>query len=107
MLRTCPPGVDARLLYSARTLDDVIYRDELEGRGDEVVLTLTREQRDGYRSGRVNDALLREVAFAPDDEPHVFVCGPTSFVEAVAETLVALGHAPERVRTERFGPTGR
>jgi ferredoxin-NADP reductase len=54
----------------------------------------------------VDAALLSEVAFAAADRPHVFVCGPTGFVEAVADTLVELGHAPERVRTERFGPSG-
>jgi ferredoxin-NADP reductase len=72
-----------------------------------VVLTLTRERRDGLRSGRVDAELLRGAGFAPADDPHIYVCGPTGFVEAVASTLVELGHAPERVRTERFGPTGR
>jgi ferredoxin-NADP reductase len=107
MLRVCPPGVPVRLIYSARTFDDVIYRTELERFGDDVVLTLTREQREGLRSGRVDSELLREVAFHSEENPHVYVCGPTGFVEAVASTLVELGHAPERVRTERFGPTGR
>jgi len=107
MLRARPADVPARLIYSARTLDDVIYRQELEALGDEVVLTLTREQRDGLRSGRVDAGLLREAGFAPTQEPRIFVCGPTSFVESVASALVELGHAPERVRTERFGPTGR
>jgi ferredoxin-NADP reductase len=90
-----------------RTLDDVIYRRELEALGDDVVLTLTREQRDGFRAGRVDADLLREVGFAPEQEPRIFVCGPTPFVEAVASELVELGHPPERVKTERFGPTGR
>lgn len=107
MLRARPREVPARLIYSARTLDDVIYRDELEALGDDVVITLTREQRDGFRAGRVDDDLLREAAFPSDGEPRIFVCGPTSFVEAVAQALVRLGHPPERVRTERFGPTGR
>jgi ferredoxin-NADP reductase len=107
MLRARPEDVPARLIYSARTLQDVIYRDELEGLGDDIVLTLTREQRDGLRSGRVDAGLLREAGFAPEQEPRIFVCGPTSFVESVASALVNLGHAPERVRTERFGPTGR
>jgi ferredoxin-NADP reductase len=107
MLRARPPEVAARLLYSARTLDDVIYRVELDELGEDVVVTLTREQREGGRSGRVNVDLLREVGFAPETEPRVFVCGPTSFVKAAASALVELGHAPERVRTERFGPTGR
>ena len=107
MLRARPAGVPARLIYSARTLEDVIYRDELEALGDDVVLTLTREQRDGIRSGRVDADLLREAGFAPAQEPRIFVCGPTPFVEAVASELVELGHPPERVKTERFGPTGR
>jgi ferredoxin-NADP reductase len=47
--------------------------------------------------------MLREVAYPPEDNPRVYVCGPTSFVEAVAEGLVALGHRPGRIRTERFG----
>jgi ferredoxin-NADP reductase len=85
----------------------VIYRDELDRLGGDVVVTLTREQRDGHRRGRIGHELLREVGFAPSDEPRLYVCGPTSFVEVVASALVELGHAPERVRTERFGPTGR
>jgi len=85
----------------------VIYREELEALGDDVVLTLTRERRDGIREGRVDAGLLREVGFRPEQEPRIFVCGPTSFVEAAASALVELGHAPERIRTERFGPSGR
>jgi ferredoxin-NADP reductase len=107
MLRARPPEVPARLIYSARTLEDVIYRDELEALGDAVLLTLTREHRDGFRAGRVNADLLREAGFPPEQEPRIFVCGPTPFVEAVASELVELGHPPERVKTERFGPTGR
>jgi ferredoxin-NADP reductase len=107
MLRARPADVPARLIYSARTLEDVIYRDELEALGDDVVLTLTREQRDGIRSGRVDADLLREAGFAPAQAPRIFVCGPTPFVEAVASELVELDHPPERVKTERFGPTGR
>jgi ferredoxin-NADP reductase len=107
MLRARPPDVPARLIYSARTLDDVIYRRELEALGDDVVLTLTREQRDGFRAGRVDADLLNEAGFSPEEEPRIFVCGPTPFVESVASQLVGLGHTPGRVRTERFGPTGR
>jgi len=102
--------VPARLLYSSRTLEDVIYRDELEQlnsrtEGVQVVHTLTRVQPPGWtgRAGRVNRELLQEVAFPPEANPIVYVCGPTSFVEAVAEALVALGHPPGRIRTERFG----
>jgi ferredoxin-NADP reductase len=99
------PNVPARLLYSARSLDDVIYREELD-RFD-VLLTLTREQPPGWTgyARRVDDAMLREVA-DPNAEGLAYVCGPTRFVEAVADGLVGIGYAPERVRTERFGPTG-
>jgi ferredoxin-NADP reductase len=99
------PEVPARLLYSARSLEDVIYRDELEV--PDVVLTLTRAQPPGWEgyARRIDEAMLREVAF-PDAEGVAYVCGPTRFVEAVADGLVAVGYAPERIRTERFGPTG-
>jgi len=107
MLRARPPAIEARLIYSARTYNDVIYRDELEALGDDLVLTLTREQRQGVRAGRVDAALLREAGFPPAQDPRIFVCGPTPFVESVASALVALGQAPERIKTERFGPTGR
>jgi ferredoxin-NADP reductase len=102
--------VPARLVYSARSLEDVIYRAELEAAepGLEVVLTLTRETPAGWtgRSGRVDAQLLAEVAWRASDGPLAFVCGPTSFVEAVAAALVALGYDPARVKTERFGATG-
>jgi ferredoxin-NADP reductase len=104
--------VPARLLYSARTLDDVIYRDELarlaEDADVEIVLTLTRAQPPGWTgySRRVDRAMLEAVAWPAARAPRAFVCGPTPLVEAVANVLVALGHAPDRVRTERFGPTG-
>jgi ferredoxin-NADP reductase len=101
--------VTTRLLYSARTLDDVIYRDDLaklNGDGFDVVYTLTREQPEGWTgyARRVDRDLLAEIA--PDELALTFVCGPTPFVEAVAEALVELGHDPSRVKTERFGPTG-
>ena len=97
--------VPARLLYSARTIDDVIYRDELQHIGADVAQTLTRAQPPGWQGygRRVDLDLLRDVAYSPAQYPRVFVCGPTSFVEAVAEGLVALGHRPGRIRTERFG----
>jgi ferredoxin-NADP reductase len=59
------------------------------------------------RTGRVDGELLDHVGFGPNENPRMYVCGPTGFVEAVASALVRLGHAPERVHTERFGPTGR
>jgi ferredoxin-NADP reductase len=102
--------VPTRLLYSSRTLEDVIYRAELDKLADgiEVVHTLTREQPPGWtgHDRRIDAALLREVAWPAEDGALAFVCGPTSFVETVASGLVGLGHPPARVKTERFGATG-
>ena len=105
-------GGDAsiRLLYSSRTLADVIYRDELDAYRDGIAVsyTLTRAQPTGWTgyAGRVDSALLAEVAWPAHKDPLAFVCGPTSFVEAVAEGLVGLGYQPGRVKTERFGASG-
>ena len=95
-----------RLLYSARTRDDLIYRDELGGQRLTVDHADARaaEGWTGY-TGRVDPELLAEVAWPPAERPLVYVCGPTGFVEGVADALVALGHDPTRIRTERFGPT--
>jgi ferredoxin-NADP reductase len=101
-----------RLLYSARDLSEVIYRDELatlsDGDGRDVTITLTREQGPSWtgRRGRVGAELLTEVGWPPAAAPACFVCGPTPFVEAVANALTTLGHDPARIKTERFGPTG-
>ena len=97
--------VPARVLVSARTLDDVIYREELEAFDTHV--TLTRGWPDGWTGhrGRVDRPLLHELAWPAADDPLVYVCGPTGFVEAVASTLVDMGYAAGRIRTERFGPT--
>ena len=105
--------VPARLLLSARSLEDVLYADELRTLDDgddalEVTLTLTRTAPPdwtGYRR-RVDRAMLEDVAFAADDRPRTYVCGPTPFVESVAASLVDLGHDPGLVKTERFGATG-
>jgi ferredoxin-NADP reductase len=103
--------VPARLLYSARTIEDVIYRDELtrlDEDGVEVHFTLTRAQPEGW-SGygrRIDPELLEDVSWPPSERPLVYVCGPTAFVETAANALVGLGHEPTRIRTERFGPTG-
>jgi ferredoxin-NADP reductase len=100
-----------RLLYSARSLDDVLYRDELE-RLDaseiDVRLTLTRVWPDGWSGyrGRIDRELLADVAWPTDERPLVYVCGPTAFVETAASALVELGHDAARIRTERFGATG-
>ena len=97
-----------RLLYSSRTWEDVVYRDELETLGLEVVHTLTREQPPGWTgyARRIDDELLGEVAFPAGDGPKVFVCGSTRFVDAAADGLVRLGYDPGWIRTERFGATG-
>jgi ferredoxin-NADP reductase len=101
--------VPARLLYSSRTLPDVIYRGELGHYGDgvRVICTLTRGQPPGWTgySGRVNAAMLTETAWPASQHPLAFICGPTSFVEAVAGSLIGLGYPPGRVKTERFGGT--
>jgi ferredoxin-NADP reductase len=103
--RATASQIPVRLLYSARTRGDLIYRDELANY--ETTITLTREQAPGWngRTGRVDADLLAEIAWPPAESPFVYVCGPTGFVEAVAEALVTLGHSPARIRTERFGPT--
>lgn len=99
-LAAAASGVPCRLLYSCRAEEDVIY--------PEAILTLTRQQPPGwggYRR-RVDAAMLQEVAWPAAQAPRCYVCGPSGFVESVAADLVALGHAPERILTERFGPTG-
>ncbi len=102
-----------RLLYSSRRWDDVIYRDELARLAEkdptiEVAHTLTREQPDGWTGfkRRIDREMLEAVAWPPSEQPRVFICGPTPLVEAVANSLVELGHQPALVKTERFGPTG-
>jgi len=103
--------VDTRLLFSSRDWDDIIYRDELQrlnGNGLIVTHTLTASQPPGWAgyACRVDADMLAEVGPGPEQRPRVYVCGPTTFVEAVAEALVHLGHQPQHIRTERFGPTG-
>ncbi len=105
--------VPSRLLYSARSLDDVIYRDEIDrlaaaGSGLEVGYTLTRSRPPGwpgYRR-RIDSPMLGEFAWTPEQQPLTFICGPTPLVELAAEALVQLGHDAARIKTERFGPTG-
>ena len=104
--------VEARLLLSARSLEDVLYRDEL-GRmamGDGVAVhhTFTREAPPGWGgfTRRIDAEMLRTVGPSPVRRPRIFVCGPTAFVEQAADLLVKLGHEPASIRTERFGPTG-
>ena len=107
--RTASP---ATLLYSARSRDDVFYRDELaeiaRDATAKVVFTLTRSQPVGWSgySRRIDAAMLEAVVPSVSAAPHIYVCGPTGLVESASNLLVALGHDPARIRTERFGPTG-
>jgi ferredoxin-NADP reductase len=111
--RAARQALPARLLYSSRSWSEVIYRDELAAMAAEddslrVVHTVTRDAPPdwtGHRR-RIDRAMLDEIAWPPDAQPRIFVCGPTAMVEAAASALVASGHAPVLIRTERFGPTG-
>jgi ferredoxin-NADP reductase len=106
-------SVPTRLIYSSRTYDDIIYRDELDHLMKsstmlEVAQTLTQAQPPGWTgyARRIDTQMLREVAWPVDHHPLMLICGPTPFVETAATGLVTLGHEPARVKTERFGPTG-
>jgi ferredoxin-NADP reductase len=101
-----------RLVYSARTPADVLYAGELARRvrddpGLDVTFVYTRKTPEGWPDppGRLTVATLNTHGWPPDFAPDVFVCGPTSFVETAADILVALGHDPKKIRTERFGGT--
>ncbi|HET9739247.1 MAG TPA: ferredoxin reductase [Solirubrobacteraceae bacterium] len=99
--------VETTLLVSARRPEDLLYASELNALdGVRVERTFTRAAPEGWTgyARRVDRDMLAEVAPAPG--ARVYVCGPTGFVEGVAENLVALGHDPSRIRTERFGATG-
>jgi ferredoxin-NADP reductase len=102
-------GIPATLLYSSRTIDDVLYRDELERSNGavNVIHTLTREQPAGWTgyARRIDEPMLAEVLAAAGRDPLVYVCGPTLLVEAAASGLASLGVPAARIRTERFGPT--
>jgi ferredoxin-NADP reductase len=116
MLRTryeAGDGVPARLLYSSRTVHDIIYRQELDDLvahedGLSLIHTITRGAPAGWpgESRRVDKEMLAAHVFSAAAKPRIFVCGPTSFVETVADQLVALGHGESSIKTERFGPTG-
>lgn len=103
----------ARLIYSSRSWEDIIFREELERLaarpdGPEVINTLTRNQPPGWKgyARRIDAQMLADTAFSPGSRLATYVCGPTSFVEAASRALVLLGHEAKRIRTERFGPTG-
>ncbi len=103
---------EIRVLYSSRSLEDVFYRQELErlaaAGGLDLHLVLTRRWPDDWAGarGRIDAELLAELAWPPERRPLIYVCGPSSFVETIADGLVQAGHEPSRIRTERFGPTG-
>jgi ferredoxin-NADP reductase len=101
--------VEARLLVSARSWEDLLFREGLRALGDvDAHYTLTRATPPGW-SGfdrRVDAGMLRAVGPEPAAQPRTFVCGATGFVETVADLLVALGHSPRSIHAERFGPTG-
>jgi ferredoxin-NADP reductase len=105
-------SISARLLYSSRSVGGIIYRNELTQLGSshnvEVFFTLTREWPEGWNGHRrrIDEELLREISWSPEERPLVYVCGPTAFVERAADGLVAIGHEAGRIKTERFGPTG-
>ncbi len=103
----------ARMLYSSRTIEDVIYREELERLetsrdGLAVFHTLTRTQPAGWKGygRRIDRAMVRDVAWPAEQSPAAFICGPTAFVETAADLLVESGYMPNRIKTERFGATG-
>jgi ferredoxin-NADP reductase len=116
MLRTRAAAGDdtpVRLLCSSRTEADIIYRGELDrqssaGNGVAIVHTLTRGQPAGWAGerGRIDQTMLSKHCWPAEEKPCIFLCGPAPFVEAVANSLVALDHLPERIKTERFGPSG-
>jgi ferredoxin-NADP reductase len=110
---TAPHRTPARLLFSSRTFEDIIYREELDrlvaaNDGLSVAHTLTRSLPEGWKgySRRVDAAMLKEVAWPPSQMPAIFVCGPTPFVEVAANLLVAADYDPMWIKTERFGATG-
>ena len=104
--------VPTRVVYSSRSLDEVIYRAEFEGFAAQsslnLYLTLTRVQPSGWTgfARRIDRDLLADVVFPAAERPQIYICGPTAFVETAADICVELGHAAAHIRTERFGPTG-
>lgn len=102
-------AASVRLLYSVRTAEDAIYRDELTNGGANggvaVTWVYTRAAPPGWQGnvGRLDEDALRGAVWEPERSPTIYVCGPTGFVEHAADALVRLGHEPARIRTERFG----
>lgn len=105
--------IPTTLLFSSRGPEEIIYRDELAalastGDGLTVAHTLTRRQPDGWTgyARRIDEPMLAEVLSPLGSATRAYACGPTALVETVANALVRLGLPPDRIRTERFGPTG-
>jgi ferredoxin-NADP reductase len=100
--RRTMPELAMRLVYSVRSADDVIYADEL---GDDALLTFTQEAPESWAGhrGRIDSALIAEAGL---HSGNAFVCGSNGFVEAASRLAMEAGFEPERIRTERFGPTG-
>ena len=101
------------LLYSSRTFEDIIYREELDrlaanGDGLRIVHTLTRGHPPGWsgQTRRIDRDMLASAGIAAGERPRTFICGPTPLVELTARSLLELGHQPDLIKTERFGPTG-
>jgi ferredoxin-NADP reductase len=104
--------LDARLLLSVRSVQDILYRDELAELGSDPATglhyTITGTVPPGWTGfiGRLDEEMLQAVAPAADRRPRIFVCGPTAFVERAADLLVALQYDTNTIHAERFGPTG-
>jgi ferredoxin-NADP reductase len=106
-------SVPTRLLYSSRSVDDIIYKEELDrlaaaGDGLAVAHALTRVQPSGWKgyARRIDRDMMRDIAWPKDQMPIAYLCGPTSFVEAAANLLVESGYEASWIKTERFGATG-
>jgi ferredoxin-NADP reductase len=108
--RRAASGVPFRLVYSLRDQDRRYYADELRrpDPGLDVTYVYTRTAPEGATrpAGRLMPGDLAASGRPADFTPDVYVCGPTGFVEAAADMLIALGHPSDHIRTERFGPTG-
>ena len=111
--RLAASTVPAALLYSARSRDEVIYRDELAAlsQGDAGVtvhITLTRDREPGWTggTGRIGTTAIQELLRTLGGEADSFVCGGDGFVEAASALLVEAGQPREAIRTERFGQMG-
>ena len=110
--RATAGGKAFRLVCSVRSPADVLYRDELAALsavpGVEIQLVHTREAPAGdpRPAGRLLAEDLSAPGWTATEGPTCYVCGPTGFVESIADLLVLTGHGADRIRTERFGPSG-